>query len=249
MHDSQSRLNKRLKAYLAEPENEKNVHDVRTSVRRLDVMFSLLPRKIRRLNRRKIDEYRKFFRANSRVRDLDVIRAKLEELSPNPGMLEHLQQKRKVELKRAIKLARSVRNMRPVRVDSLPSNKFKSRIGKITDRLSERIKTTFPVVLSDVTKIDELHRLRKDCKKLRYVIEVLPARSARAHEGKVPGAVGKKGGVKLLAELQRVLGDIRDCDITIQYLSRARSEGARELLAKEAANRARLYRDFVEYVK
>src|SRR5918996_2339382 len=40
-------VGKRLKIYLADPNNEKHIHDVRTSLRRLDTSYSLLPKKLR----------------------------------------------------------------------------------------------------------------------------------------------------------------------------------------------------------
>jgi CHAD domain-containing protein len=39
------RVDKRLRAYLADPENEDNIHDVRVAIRRLDATFSLPPKK------------------------------------------------------------------------------------------------------------------------------------------------------------------------------------------------------------
>ena len=40
------KVGKRLDIYLAEPDDEKNIHDVRTSLRRLDTFYSLLPKKL-----------------------------------------------------------------------------------------------------------------------------------------------------------------------------------------------------------
>ena len=75
-HQNFQRVVKRLKIYLADPNNEKNVHDVRTSLRRLDTFYSLLPKKLRKRNRKQIEKYKEFFRANSKIRDLDIIRNK-----------------------------------------------------------------------------------------------------------------------------------------------------------------------------
>lgn len=42
------RVGRRLDAYLADQGTENSIHDVRTSIRRLDVSFSLLPKKLRK---------------------------------------------------------------------------------------------------------------------------------------------------------------------------------------------------------
>jgi CHAD domain-containing protein len=125
--------------------------------------------------------------------------------------------------------------------------KLEARIDKITDRLSARIEQTLPAVLSDSGKVEELHRLRKDCKKLRYVIEALPSGIAKKYEKKASDAIGKRGGSISLEKLQDMLGEIRDSDITLQYLETSKSKIAGELASIEATVRQQLYDEFVKY--
>jgi CHAD domain-containing protein len=241
------KLREKLAAYLDDPEGEKNVHDVRTAIRRLEVMFSLLPKKMRKRNRKKIKEYREFFKANSVVRDLDVIRGRVAALSPDASILDlQLQRKRDAELKHAIQAGRKIRNVRLMRVYDVQPRKLEARIDKITGRLSERIRQTLPVVLSDSGKVDELHKLRKDCKKLRYVIEALPADIAKKYEKKASDAIGKRDSSISLEKLQDMLGEIRDSDITLQYLKTSKSKIAGELASKETSMRQQLYNEFVK---
>lgn len=242
------KLREKLAAYLDDPEGQKNVHDVRTAIRRLEVMFSLLPKKMRKQNRKKIMKYKAFFKANSMVRDLDVIRGRVAALSPDVSMLDlQLQRKRDAELKHAIQAGRKIKNIRLMRVYDVQPRKLEARIDKITDRLSARIKQTLPAVLSDSGKVDELHKLRKDCKKLRYVIEALPAEIAKKYEKKASDAIGRRGSSVSLEKLQDMLGEIRDSDITLQYLKTSKSKIAGELVSKEASVRRRLYDEFVKY--
>lgn len=250
LSDDQSRLKKRLDAYLEASDSDESVHDVRTSIRRLEVLFSMLPKKVRRRNRNKIEKYRKFFRANSKVRDLDVIRSRLAALSPDTTILDELQKKRKSELAHAAKSAKAMKKVQPIRLDSMPNKKYETRIDKVTKRLSSRIRRTLPVVLSDSGNLQELHALRKDCKKLRYVLEALPADVAKKYENKVSSAIDKQAqGSMLLEKLQDIIGEVRDSDITIQYLKDVRSKTAGDLIAKESANRRRLYEEFATYAK
>src|ERR671924_5358 len=208
------RVGRRLDAYLADQGTENSIHDVRTSIRRLDVSFSLLPKKLRKRKNRQIKKYRKFFKANSNARDLDIIRGKITALTEGaPGaekLLGQLQKKRKAELGRAGKLGRALKKMQPVQLDS--------------------------------SKVEELHRLRKDCKKLRYILEMVPPAGRKKYERAVSLALA-------LEELQDLLGAIRDSDITIEYLQGSRTKIAGELAAREAGNRDRLYLELVRRAK
>jgi CHAD domain-containing protein len=211
-------------------------------------MFSLLPKKMRKQNRRRIKEYREFFKANSMVRDLDVIRARVDALSPDAGLLDfQLRKKRNAEIKHALRAGRAIKDMRQMRIYDVQPLKLETRIEKITDRLIARIKQTLPTVLSDSSKVDELHKLRKDCKKLRYVIEALPADAAKKYEKKASDAIGKEGSSISLEKLQDMLGEIRDSDITLHYLKMSKSKIAEELALSEASARRRLYEEFIKY--
>jgi CHAD domain-containing protein len=230
------RVGRRLDAYLADQGTENSIHDVRTSIRRLDVSFSLLPKKLRKRKNRQIKKYRKFFKANSNARDLDIIRGKIAALAEGaPGaekLLGQLQKKRKAELGRAGKLGRSLKKMQPVQLDSsssIPAGKLESRIDRAAGKLGVKINEAFPVVLSDSSKVEELHRLRKDCKKLRYILEMVPPAGRKKYERAVSLALA-------LEELQDLLGAIRDSDITIEYLQGSRTKD-------------RLYRDLVRRAK
>lgn len=243
------RVGRRLDAYLADQGTENSIHDVRTSIRRLDVSFSLLPKKLRKRKNRQIKKYRKFFKANSNVRDLDIIRGKIAALAEGaPGaekLLGQLQKKRKAELGRAGKLGRALKKMQPVQLDSsssIPAGKLESRIDRAAGKLGVKVNDAFPVVLSDSSKVEELHRLRKDCKKLRYILEMVPPAGRKKYERAVSLALA-------LEELQDMLGAIRDSDITIEYLQGSRTKVAGELAAREAGNRDRLYRDLVRRAK
>ena len=232
------RVDKRLKAYLAEPTSEKNIHDVRTSLRRLDVTISLLPKKVRRRYRGGIEKSREFLKASSKARDCDIITGRISTL----GDLDtaDLQRKKKAELAKVTKLARPLKKLSPVRLAGAPDGK---RIDKVVRRLVERIVKVLPAVLSDSTKIEELHRLRKDFRKLRYVLEMVPAGDRKGYMKKAVRTISR--GI-VLKELQELLGLIHDSDITIEYL---RSKGSRQLLNREMGSRMQLYKKFIRYMK
>jgi CHAD domain-containing protein len=230
------RMAKTLEAYLADPENETKMHAVRTSVRRLDATFPLLPKKTRSSYRRRIEKYREFLEVSSRTRDCDVIVGRVATL----GALEtsDLEKEKKAELAKAIRLARSLQKLPPMR---LPQDDGK-RIHKVARRITGRIGKELPAVLSD-SKVEELHRLRKDFRKLRYVFETISAEDRKKYMKK---AVGRRRDLGL-KELQALLGLIHDSDVTIEYLHN--KPGAGQILKKEIGTREQLYQTFVGHMK
>ncbi len=230
-------VGKRLNVYIKDPDNEKNIRGVRTALRRLDATFSLLPKKMRKKNRLKMEKYREFFKANSKMRDYDMISSRLTALhASNVG--DALKRKRKAELARALRLAKSLKRAAPMKVYGIQDDKLGSRIDRLTGKLAGIIKELLPVVLSDSSKVKELHRLRKDCKKLRYILEAASADSKREYAKAIRG--------KDLEEVQDLLGAVHDSDVTIEYLNSIKNS---QLAKKEAANRKQLYLAFVRYMK
>lgn len=230
------RVDKRLDAYIKDQDNDENIRGVRTALRRLDAAFSLLPKKLRKRNHKKMEKYRKFFKANSKIRDYDMISTRLAALHAS-DVGDALKRKRKAELARALKLAKSLKRTAPMKVDGIPDDKFRARTDMLTDRLAGSIKELLPAVLSDSSKVKELHRLRKDCKTLRYILEVAPADSKEKYAKVIRG--------KDLEKMQHLLGAAHDSDVTIEFLKNTNSR----LAKKEAGNRRQLYLAFVRYMK
>lgn len=231
------RAGRRFEVYLADPQNEENVHEVRTSVRRLDSTLSLLPKKVRTRYRGRIEKYREFLGVSSRARDCDVIVGRISML----GDLDtsDLKRKKTADLARATRLARSLKRLRPGRLAQ--DNR---RIDKVARRLIERIGKGLPTVLSDGGKVKELHRLRKDFRNLRYILETVPAADKKKFMKKAARAAGRDLELK---ELQALLGLIHDSDVTIEYLRG--KPGEDRILKKEIRTRRQLYQKFVKHMK
>lgn len=226
----------RLDRYLKDP-SEENIHDVRTSIRRMEAAYSVLPRKIRQ--KRTVSEfmvsYRKFFKANSRIRDYDIILQRLDSMSvPTDEIKKSVQKMKKHELRLARKQAKLASKLKQPKLtlDTTLQSKLEKRFRKITIRLVERIQRLIPVVVDNKQNVDELHELRKDCKKLRYLMELSTSESADF--------------VRKLRQMQDLLGTIHDIDITMDFVSKCvKAQNAKEVLKIESEKRARLYDDFV----
>lgn len=240
-----SKLGRRLESYIRNPDDEKNVHDVRTSIRRMDSMFALLNKKGRKANKKKIARYREFFKSNSRVRDYDIIVARVAALSPNPGRLAvDLKRKRRSESGRMLSRAKALRRIGSIDTKGSNAKDLEKRTAKVIQRLGKKISENLSIALVDGSKIEELHSLRKDFKRLRYVLESIDGRSAGKFSRQASTVLGLRLDVKLLEQLQDMLGELHDIDITLEYLKSSKSTLARELYDSESRVRVSLYNDF-----
>ncbi len=223
--------------YLADAQNEENLHEVRTSVRRLESSLSLLPKKVRKRYRGTFEKYREFLKVSSRARDCDVIIGRVSLL----GDLDtsDLQRKKKVNLARANRLARSLKSLRPVWL-----TQDDMRRDKVARRLIEGIGRGLPIALSHGGKVEDLHRLRKVLRNLRYILEMMSSADRKKFMKKAAKAARRELEIK---ELQALLGLIHDSDVTIEYLHGKPEAG--QILRKEISTRRQLYQKFVKHMK
>lgn len=264
------RVYSKLNKYLDNP-TEENIHDVRTSLRRLEATYQSSPKKIRNKKKMKAfsDTGKRLFKINSKIRDLDIILQKLatdgqmteEQLEPFEHYLIRERERRLVE---ARKIALKLQDIAVPDIydkDEITrklERKFNQKISKAVGRLKIDIKKRISLIISDESKIVELHEVRKDTKKLRYLIElVLPKDDDEPDKNKVTNktnASNKDLSYKILGDLekiQKMLGDIHDYDIVIEYLNQNTSK---EPDISDALNnimriRKTKFKEFVDYTK
>ncbi|TLX84925.1 MAG: CHAD domain-containing protein [Thaumarchaeota archaeon] len=241
------KVHNRINKYLKDP-NEKQIHDVRTAIRRLDATFLILPKKYR--NGSPLSEYvlkcKEFFKVNSEIRDYDIIYAKLQKYPSNAqrdSVIETLRATRDASLEHAKSIAGSLKSTDTSKIIDkigVTEKDLQKRFDKILARLISNIESTFPVVLSDSLKIEELHDLRISCKKLRYLLELLPDENQ--------GALKTS---KTLQKLQDILGAIHDYDFTTHYLSSSgqSSKEIQEIINSENEERRLKFDEFLKYCK
>ncbi len=241
------RVHNRVNKYLKDP-NAKQIHDVRTAIRRLDATFLILPKKYR--NGSPLSEYvlkcKEFFKVNSEIRDYDIIYAKLQKYPSNAqrdSVIETLRATRDASLEHAKSIAGSLKSTDTSKIIDkigVTEKDLQKRFDKILARLISNIESTFPVVLTDSLKIEELHDLRISCKKLRYLLELLPDENQ--------GALKTR---KTLQKLQDILGAIHDYDFTTDYLSSLgqSSKEIQEIINSENEERRLKFDEFLKYCK
>ena len=245
LHENLERVNNRLNKYLKDPK-AKNIHDIRTSIRRLNAAFSTLPKKYRTgsLMTTYVLSCKELFKINSEVRDLDIIYEKLQKYPPNDNrnkVIDSLKDARVTRLDHAKSVALALSNTDASKLldeIKVTQKELEKRYNKIVANLISEIETNFPIVVTDSTKIEELHELRKACKKLRYMLELLPIENKKAIEMR-----------KTLQKIQDILGTIHDYDFTINHLKSAEqlSNEIHEIINNEIQGRKLSYERLIKY--
>jgi CHAD domain-containing protein len=226
--------------YLEDP-NEENIHDIRISIRRLEAAYAILPKKIRKQPSLKdyIIQSKLLFKTNTEIRDFDIITTKLEQYFVkiySSKLVSALISKRKSKIRYAHIIASKLRSFPLPRINenNISESKLRKRFRKITSKLNTRIKQNIPIVLSDNKKIDELHELRKDFKKLRYTMELILVRKKTSH-------------INNLKKIQDVLGEIHDSDIMLDYLKNQKiTNEIVDMIKQENMKRNLKYKLFVK---
>ncbi len=247
LSENLQRVNNRVSKYLKTP-NAKQIHDVRTSIRRLDATYLILPKKNRTGS--SLSDYvlkcKEFFKVNSEIRDLDIIYEKLQKYPSNAqrnGVIEALKASRIATLERAKTIARSLKSTDTTRIIDkigVTEKELQKRYNKMISRLISRIESTFPAVLTNQAKLEELHELRISCKKLRYLLELLPEDKNNVLKTR-----------KTLQKLQDILGTIHDYDFSIEYLSSLGQSSIeiQEIITIEKEERNAKYHEFLKFCK
>ena len=247
LSENLQRVNNRINKYLKKP-NAKQIHDVRTAIRRLDATFSTLPKKYR--NGSSLSKYvlqcKELFKINSEIRDFDIIYEKLQKYPSNAhrdSIIETLKETRNAKLETAKTVALNLKSIDIATIldeIGVTEKELQKRYNKILSRLISDIESTFPVVLAKPLALEELHDLRIACKKLRYMLELLP------DENKLGVQIRKS-----LQKLQDNLGSVHDSDFTIGYLRSLpqSSKEIQEIINIENDERRLKYEQFMNYCK
>jgi CHAD domain-containing protein len=247
LSENLQRVNNRINKYLKKP-NSKQIHDVRTAIRRLDATFSTLPKKYR--NGSSLSKYvlqcKELFKINSEIRDFDIIYEKLQKYPSNAqrdSIIQTLKETRNAKLETAKTVALNLKSIDIATIldeIGVTEKEIQKRYNKILSRLISDIESTFPVVLGKPLALEELHDLRIACKKLRYMLELLP------DENKIAVQIRKS-----LQKLQDNLGSVHDSDFTIGYLRSLpqSSKEIQEIINMETDVRRLKYEQFMNYCK
>ena len=235
------KVDKKLDEYIKDP-NKDNIHDIRTAIRRLEASYSASPKQIRRKRMKKyVDSSKYLFKLNSEIRDFDIILEKLnKEGQMDEQQLEILsksiKRQKNRKLDKALSIAIELRKLNTPHLNSdntlydrcIMQKKLIKRYNNVVGKFVCRMERNFPIVINNSKKVDELHEIRKDSKKLRYLLELVLSNKDR-NKGNIDknnvinkNDHGDNHDVSFLLEklekIQDMLGNIHDYDITTAYL-------------------------------
>jgi CHAD domain-containing protein len=227
----------RLEKYLENPGSAES-HALRIAIRRFQASFRVLPGRVRGKpeNKAYADGCKKLLEATARIRDVDVVILKLgrySKLRDRGRILGLLKDARSPTVGLAKSYATSLAKARP-EMKTPGQTRLATRFQKVVRRTASRANADLEVVMTDQSNIQALHSLRRNCRRLRYTLELLPE---SAESSKV---------LKSLRAWHGILGSVRDHDVVVEYLSQpAFGAEIREVLARESKERASEYSDVV----
>jgi len=213
----------KLARNLPERPSPADVHELRVTARRIQVMRRLLPKEIRtsQESRRFGLALKSMLRATSQLRDFDTLLDTLEaHRSGLPSeILVSLENQRSDVAARAKAATDLIAEAPAPDLDSpqIRGKKASRRLRKLIRKQGRMAEELLPTVLGNESKVTDLHSLRKDVKKLRYLLELA---------GKSPPELS------VMARWQESLGAVHDLDVAASYLG-SQGDLATEMTVRE----------------
>jgi CHAD domain-containing protein len=236
-----------LKLYLQNT-NDKNIHDLRKSIRRLDAAYYALPKKYRK--NRPIKNYlnlsKDLFKSNTQVRDYDIFLKKLDghnDLNKkNSNLKDKIEQDKKIQLEIATKIAQNLDRYDSPQIGTellVDDTQIQRRFKKVAETLNDKIRKELDIVIQNEKKKRKLHKLRIDCKKLRYHLELISDQDKEI-----------KKTEEQLDNIQDILGEIHDSDAAMLYLEQQKkSQAIKNFIEHESSHRHNKYNEFINQYK
>lgn len=231
----------KLQDYIKNP-NDENIHDIRVAIRRLESAHMILPKNIKEKNTNYVKQVKTLFKLNAKIRDYDIICAKMESRYKDQtyDLVNSLKNSRIEKLDSANQIAlKTLRESTPkISSNMLKESKLNKRYFKVLGKIELDIQKNTIITLGDEKRIEELHMLRKGFKKLRYSLELA------SNKGKTIQIL------KNLKKIQEMLGDIHDSDIIIDHLrSIEQNSKYLDIIGSEISERSKKYNAFVDVFK
>jgi len=229
---------KNLRRYI-KYSNQDATHDVRVAFRRFQCAYSILPdRRKTEASENYFNKAQSFFQLNSSIRDLDITYEKLVELDQEYAekVSSKLNSIRNENLKKSLEIAHTLDQMNflfnPGQTH-VRKNKFRSKINSRVDKFLENK----DIVLNNETATVKLHEMRKNAKKLIYLLELIAGESNNADKSH-------------LKRFQRLSGDLHDSDVVLTFLQTqpVREENPNCLEVQQETIRHHQYLELVDYL-
>lgn len=208
MRRRQALFKKRMREYLSNP-GEDQIHNLRTSTRRMEATYDALPRSSKTPETRQFMSMAKsLFKKNSRLRDCDVMTSMLLKfgIQKDSAPIRDLEAKKTRGLEVALADAKKLSKLEVPETLFVTAKKAARRHRRSIRSLLGDVRAMFPVIAGDASRVEELHSMRKKIKRLRYLFEDEQPDSSIARL------------LEDIRPIQEVMGSIHDYDITMQYI-------------------------------
>jgi CHAD domain-containing protein len=185
------------------------IHDLRVTARRIQVMRRLLPKSARTLQTSKRFDLllKSMLKRTSQLRDLDTLMSTLKEHTSSlpRELMVGLENQRSDSSARAKAACDILADSPPPDIDpsEISGKKLSRRLRKRARNHGRAAAGLLSEVLQDESKLEELHSLRIEVKKLRYLLE-LPEKTPRE--------------LPTMTRWQESLGAIHDLDVALRFL-------------------------------
>jgi len=212
---------------------ENEIHDKRVILRRVFPILGFY-----KINPSKVKFGETAFELFGKLRDIQVQIMKLEKLEQSQEWMEYLHYLKELELKYIKKVAKFSKKKK-VEFPSL--KKSKANKAKINEKVHSKVQKNLDKLIANTQipsfeKAKDIHKIRISFKKFRYTVEVL-------------SYIEEIDDVKLekLKSYQDELGEIQDCEVLIQGITRFYSKRAlifdekTEVFEQEKSHRIELF--------
>ncbi|MGP8125471.1 MAG: CHAD domain-containing protein [Nitrososphaerales archaeon] len=233
---AQARTERAVQACIKRPTPEA-IHEARISVRKLMTAISLMPKGFRRDYEtvKTTKALRLFYTACAKIRDIDAMTRTLSTgtvFSDLKNVVADLKKRRSVLLARALSSGGGVTRLALPKPTEDTRRRLRRRLNKLLNERAERARDLYWIAASGEEKVAELHTLRKECRRIMYLLEF-------ANED------AKVKSVKAdLEEAREKLGSMRDDDVLLDVLRGAREDTYVEAAAAVSTGRRAKYKLF-----
>ncbi len=213
------------------------IHDLRVTARRIQVMFRLLPKQAHSSESTFMFGLvlKSILKATSQLRDLDTLMETIEPYRSElpPEVFLSLENERSDSAARA-KAAMEVLTEAPssdLDTSEIRGKRLSRRLRKRVRKHGRRAAELLGNVLEDESKVKDLHALRIEVKKLRYLLEL---------GSKIPPEL------PVMTKWQDSLGGVHDLDVAMDYIQRNRLDFTKDRVIREL--RVRRHSSYVKFI-
>ena len=213
------------------------IHEARIAIRKLKAGVSLAPREFRRDKKtvKSLKALDALYADCAKIRDIDTMAETLSAAwaaEATKDVVAHLKRRRSLLLDRVMGSAIETRKLQFPKSESLQRARLRKRLRRLLDERTARAVRLYTVAASGEQYVEELHALRKECRRIMYLMDF------------VKGSARVKPIRDELEDARQRLGLIREDDVLLDLIKGFRGGPRGVIVDRVASGRQAKYRDF-----